>query len=108
MSRFETVEVFAGFVLDVHGDVFSARFRSITRPGVEEEGEIPLVEIAEKDRKNVVPGAWFKWHIAFYEDELKLRASFFRFSEDTWSATELATAHELAVKMLHSIDGMGK
>jgi hypothetical protein len=91
----------------VTSDSFVARLVDKTKPGPEEEAEIPLAEVMPGDHELVKPGAVFYWVIG-YERKAHgqlWRSSVIRFQRlPSWSPADVAHAKKAAETFLSFLD----
>jgi hypothetical protein len=67
-GNFRTLQQYEGVVLSIEKDAFWAKLVDKTTQGSEnEQGEFPLDEVSDSDRRLVKPGAVFYWHIGYYD-----------------------------------------
>lgn len=100
-EHFVALQKWEGYVTAVLEETFRARLIPMKGQGGDQEAEIFLQEIDEKDRELIEPGAVFYWSIG-YDDRPsgRQRASRIRFRRlPTWSASEIAHAERDAERI---------
>lgn len=100
-SRFEVLQKWEGFVLDVLSDSFTARLIDLTQKGSDEEGEFALDEIDAADKELLNPGAIFYWYIGYSDSSTgRARVSVIRFRRlPIWRSEELQRARREAERL---------
>jgi hypothetical protein len=106
-ESFQVLQKFEGRVLSLTADSFVARLLDRTKPGPEEEAEIPLAEVMPGDHQLVKPGAVFYWVIGYRREahgQLS-RSSVIRFQRvPSWSAADVDRAKKEAETFLSFLD----
>jgi len=98
---FNAIRSWEGFVIDLYQDYFSARITDLNEKEQDEDVEILLKDVSEDDKKLVMPGAIFYWHVG-YENERGTvkRSSIIRFRRmPRWSSSDFKKARELETKI---------
>lgn len=67
-DKFTALQKWAGYVLEIRDETFTARLTDLKNREVEEEAEIYLAEVSEEDRPLLQPGAVFYWSIGYRDD----------------------------------------
>ena len=88
-KKIQVLQKWEGIVQEILTDTFIARL-SDTENQIEEEAEIYLEEVDEKDKDLVTPGAVFYWHIGYNDEQSRQRFSMIKFRRlPTWKKEEL-------------------
>jgi hypothetical protein len=101
-NKFVPLQKWEGVVLKTNPESFFARLVDLTSPGVGQEAEFPLEEVAPSDRELLAEGAVFYWHIGYLDqiDGQRVRASSLRFRRlPAWTGRELKEAEEKAKRL---------
>jgi hypothetical protein len=93
-ERFNALQKWEGYVIEVGQETFWARLTPIRGEGPDQEAEIYLDALDDADRALIEPGAVFYWSIGYLDKPSgRLRASLIRFRRlPKWTERELATA----------------
>jgi len=67
-DKFTALQKWAGYVIEVSDETFTARLTDLKNMEIEEDAEIYLAEISEEDRPLLRPGAVFYWSIGYRDD----------------------------------------
>ncbi len=67
-DKFIALQKWAGYVIEIGEEVFTARLTDLKNKGIEEDAEIYLTEVSEEDRPLLLPGAVFYWSIGYRDD----------------------------------------
>ena len=108
LKRFQTLQEWEGYVLEVNESEFTARLLDLTAGATEEDEEatIPLEEISETDHKNLYYGSIFRWVIGYEYSVsgVKRRISQIVFRDlPITTASDIAEGKEWARKIARSI-----
>ena len=104
---FNAIKSWEGFVIDIYQGYFAARITDLNEKEQDEDVEILLKDVSEDDKKLVVPGAIFYWHVG-YENERGTvkRSSIIRFRRmPRWSSSDFRKARELEAKIKKLFQG---
>jgi hypothetical protein len=106
-ERFNAMQKWEGFVIEVKDDTFFARLTPIIGEGPDQEAEIYLSEVEPEDQPLIEPGAVFYWSIGYLDRPSgRLRASVIRFRRlPIWTERELEAARAEAVKLKSLLHG---
>lgn len=107
---FAVLQEWEGYVVEVAKDFFTARLVDLTAGGhvEEEEGNFPLAELSDADRRQVRPGAVFRWTIAYRRAPggTKQRVSLMVFRRlPAWTRRELERSRREAGEWASALGG---
>ena len=104
---FHPLQEWEGYVVEISGDVFTARLVDVaTGEALEmEEADFPISDVEEKDRDLLKPGAIFRWSIGYIRrGSTKIRASQIVFRRlPQWRAQDLDKARKHAEELAAAI-----
>lgn len=100
-KTFSSLQSWEGYVIDINHEYFTARITDLSGEHPDEEIEILLEDISDDDKKLVVCGAIFYWHVGYEtENGTKKRSSIIRFRRmPRWTKSDFLKAKEFKTKL---------